>query len=152
MRTIYQDIATRLHEAVPALRYIDLDTGQLEVQYGETQRPPVAYPCALVGINITSATDLYEGVQDCTATVIVRVAQDSPFRSAETAAHANNERRDIALAPYDLVAEVYKALQGWSTDRFMPLSRFAQAREANSKVFCSRIEFRTEFEDYSAEV
>lgn len=126
MKTIYTDIIKRLQEQCPFLRTIDLDTGQLEVGYGESKRPPVAYPCALITIDIDSSTDLTPYIQECRATIIVRYATD---KVTDTAAHSREDRRTLGLNPYEEVAEIYKALQGWSTEHFDPLSRTRQNKD-----------------------
>lgn len=126
MKTIYTDLITRLQAQCPFLRTIDLDMGQLEIPYGESKRPPLAYPCALITIDVERATDLTPYTQDCEATITIRYATD---RTTDTAAHINDRKRTAGLNPYEEVAEIYTALQGWSTEYFSPLSRTRQGKD-----------------------
>jgi hypothetical protein len=78
----------------------------------------------------------------------MRIA-DNP--SERTAANVNDEARQTALNPYDIVADVYKALQGFETDEFYALSRTRQYKENRSDgLFVYRIDFKTEFYDETA--
>lgn len=145
MKTIYNQVAERLKSQVPALRWIDLDTGQLET----AERPPVAFPCALITISVEGTTDFTETVQECTGTVRVRLAFDQPMKTDQA---TPVQHRNVALQPYDLIAGVHKALQGFSTPSFDPLSRTRQNKE-NSRhgLFVYSIDYRVVFEDETAE-
>lgn len=145
MKTIYNDIIKRLQERCTFLRTIDLDTGQLEVGYGESKRPSVAYPCALITIDIDSVTDITPYLQECRATITIRYATD---KVGDTAAHVNEGRRTLALHPYEEVAEIYKALQGWSTEHFDALSRNRQVNDRwRSGIFEHTQRYTTSFID-----
>lgn len=145
MKIIYTSILTRLKETVPALKWIDWDTAQLDVQ---TDRPSVKFPCALISIGINRAKDITETIQDCEAQVTVRLAFD---RMERTNSEAADEIRENALQPYDVISDVYAALQGFETPHFHALSRTSQAKENNRLgLFVYRITFKTDFEDYTA--
>ena len=146
MKTIYSSILNRLRDKVPAIKWIDWDTAQLDVQ---TDRPAVRLPCALISINIPGAKDLTETIQDCTAQVVIRLAFD---RMERTNSEAPPEAREQALQPYDVIADTYAALQGFETPHFHALSRTSQAKENNRLgLFVYRISFKTDFEDDTAE-
>lgn len=145
MKTIYTDIIARLKDQCTFLRTIDLDMGQLEVPYGEIKRPPIAYPCVLVTIEVERATDLTPYIQECQATITIRYATD---RTTDTAAHINDQRRTAGLNPYEEVAEIYTALQGWSTEHFSPLSRTRQGKDRTpAGVFGYTQRYSTSFID-----
>lgn len=144
MKTIYNDILSRLKKQVPAIKWIDFDTGQLE----SIERPAVAFPCALISISISGANDITDHLQNCKGRIKVRLAFDQQMRT-EASAPANV--RDTSLQPYDVIADVYRALQGFATIHFDPLSRVRQDKE-NSRhgLFIYFIEFNVEFEDQTA--
>lgn len=146
MKTIYSSILARLQDKVPALRWIDWDTAQLDVQ---TDRPSVKLPCALISIGINRAKDITETIQDCEAQVTVRLAFD---RMERTNSEAAPEVREEKMLPYDVISDVYAALQGFETQSFHALSRTSQAKENNRLgLFVYRISFKTDFEDDTAE-
>ncbi|MDR1917016.1 MAG: hypothetical protein LBQ58_10630 [Synergistaceae bacterium] len=148
MRTIYSSLVARLKEKVPALRWIDFDFGQLE-QASAGQNPPVAYPCALVSIAIPRCHDLTETIQTCEARITLRLAFN-PLASGRTAANAPGDVREQALSPYDTIADVYAALQGFENGHFNALSRVSQEKESRNDIFIYRMVFRCEFEDETA--
>lgn len=147
MKTIYTAVMARLKEQVPELKWIDLDTGQLEVR---TERPALAYPAALIGITIQPKRNLTDKIQDCEATIIVRLAFDNlPGR---TAANAPDAAREKSLSVYDTIADVYTTLQGFDTNNFDSLYRVRQMKENSvNGLFQYRIEFKTVFEDDTAD-
>lgn len=145
MRTIYTAVMAQIKEKVPAIRWIDWDKGQLKAK----DRPPVALPCALISVHIAGANDITPTVQQCNAVVRIRLAFDQPMQTeSETPAiHLNK-----GLEPYDIISDVYKALQGFSTPNFDPLSRVKQMEETNQHgLFTYIIDFKTDFEDNTAE-
>lgn len=151
MKTIYTAVIARLTEKVPTLRWVDMDKGQLK-DTGDGQKPPVAYPCALISIAIPKSKDITDTTQDCTGTIGVLLAFD-PFTMNRTAAQVEEAVRDQHLEPYEVIADTYAALQGWGTDNFNPLSRTSQGEDksTNKKLFSYKINFSTQFEDETAE-
>jgi len=147
MKTIYTAVMAQLKEEVPALKWIDLDAGQIDRQ---TERPAVAFPCAVTGIAVNNCEDLYGRAQLCRATVSVRIAQNPP--TGRTNSEAGGNVRESALERYDLIDEVFKALQGFGGPEFNPLSRMRQTIERRTDgLFVCRMEFATEFKDLTAE-
>lgn len=145
MKTIYTAIIARLQAEVPALKWIDMDMGQLDT----AERPAVAWPCALVGIRIPKASSITDMEQDCTAKVSIALGFDKPGQTSANAAEAN---RTAGLAVYDVIADVYKALQGWGTENFDSLDRTSQGDEkTRNGTFKYRIDFATQFIDATAE-
>lgn len=72
MKALYLRLLALLG-AVTQLRYIDLDKGQLD--YYE-QRPSVAFPCALIRIDLPRITAIGKGVQRFDVQVTIRLAFD----------------------------------------------------------------------------
>lgn len=146
MKVIYSAVMARIKEKVPAIKWIDWDTAQLEAN---TERPAVRFPCALITISIPQAKDITETIQDCTTHVVVRLAFDPMERTNSEAAP---EVREEKMLPYDVISDVYAALQGFETQSFHGLSRTSQAKENNRNgLFIYRITFKTDFEDDTAE-
>lgn len=148
MKTIYIPIKNRLKEKVPVL-YIDLEKGQLK-KIGKDQRPDVKLPCALISITLPKCEDIEDTIQDCEATITVRLAFD-PNTINRTSSEVEDSVLEQHLEPYDLIADVYSALQGFETDEFDQISRRSQGEEANDKLFVYKQVFKTKFEDVSAE-
>ena len=159
MKTIYTAITARLKEKVPAIRWIDFDKGQLD----STTRPSVAFPCALLTIAVDNASSITDYIQNCRGRVRVRLAFDQQMKTDSASWSLSGGRAepkpeaevpailDKALEPYDVIAEVYAALQGFGTENFDALSRVRQSME-NSRhgLFVYFIEFSVEFEDETA--
>lgn len=145
MKTIYNAVLQRIEEKVPAIKWIDLDCGQLETN----ERPPVAFPCALVGIAITEANSITDTLQECKARISIRLAFDHIGRTANNTPTIEREK---SLQIYDVIAEVYKALQGFYTPHFDSLHRTRQDKEKSRHgYFQYRIDFVCEFEDMTGE-
>lgn len=151
MKTIYNDILTQITPLLQdhTLRWFDYDKGQLKKK-DATGRYPVAYPCALISINIGNTTATGDKTQDCRATVSVTLAFD-PLSYGCTAANAPEEIKEQGLEPYEVIAKVYKNLQGYGTDNFDCLNRQSQGEVSHSDLFLYRIVFTCDFEDITAE-
>lgn len=145
MKTIYTAVMTKLTE-VSELKWIDLDTGQLD----ERERAPVSFPCAIILIEIPGCKSLSDKTQDCKATITVRLAwSNTPIRTSSKAPEAV---RNDNLEVYDTISNVYACLQGFDTTSFNALSRTSQGKENRSDgLFVYKIVFECEFEDNSAE-
>ena len=145
MKAIYTAIAKHLSEECPFLRLIDIDRGQLNTLYGESSRPMVAFPCLLIRISTRRALDITPYEQECEATISLSYATD---RVTETAQHINSTRQMEGLKPYDELAEIYKALQGWDADgAIAPLSCSSEEPlEIQPGIFAERFNFDTRFQ------
>lgn len=151
MKTIYNALVGKLLPFLQnnTLRWMDWDKGQLKKK-NDTGRYPVAYPCALVRIAIPKAEDVTDTIQDCVGTITITLAFD-PLGMGRTAANAPEEVREQGLEPYDVIADVYKLLQGFGTDEFSPLSRKSAGELTHPDLFVYQIVFNTEFVDNTAE-
>lgn len=143
MKIIYSKLLELLSE-IPTLKWIDLDKGQLDL----TDRPPVAFPCALIEIDLPRCEDLGAKKQHCNASFTIRLGFNV---LGETSAVTPGARRDAALNYFDLVDEVYAKLQGYGNTQLSPFSRkrISNERRADGlKVIV--MTFETEFNDFSA--
>jgi hypothetical protein len=144
MKSVYTAVLDRLTEKVPALKWIEMDMGQLS-----QAKPSVTFPCALVGIKLPKCKSITDTLQDCNAIISIRLAFDTQMR---TSAATPGESRTASLAVYDTIADVYAALQGWGTQYFNTLDRASQGDEpAKNGLFIYKMEFSTMFEDATAE-
>lgn len=143
MKTIYLEIKEQLLRAAPTLRQVSMNVGQLSVGYSESSRPPLAYPSVLIDIDITQASDVTTHTQLCSGRVTLTIVTDI----------VNNIDDERATAPYDLVAEVYRALQGYNTEHISPLSRKSARRRTPSggrALFEYEMIYEVEFMDETA--
>ena len=148
MKILYKTISAQLALAVPALAWIDYDRGQMNVSQGE--RPALKFPCALLRFEVPSAKDVTDTLQDAEARITVRLLFET-FK-AQTAVAFGDSKMDEALEPYDLIADVYKALQGFETKDFNALSRRSSSDEKRTDgYFAYQHIFNCTFEDATAE-
>jgi hypothetical protein len=122
MKAIYQKITTKL-KTIAALKWIDSDEGQLD--YFET-RPPVAFPCALLDIELIECADHSDKLQMVTARVTLRLAFE-PLGQTNTAAPVSVQNK--ALEKWDTVDAVFNELQGWYDSEVAEFSRRSQTTE-----------------------
>lgn len=123
MKTIYLSIVNQLKTKVPALRWIDADLGQLD--FYET-RPPVAFPCALIDIELPTCTERAYALQECDAQITIRLAFEPLGTSSAAAPEAAQTK---ALAMWETISAVFDNLQGFETTEFSPLTRISQTNE-----------------------
>ena len=143
MKELYEAILARLQDQAPELKYIDLDKGQLEFE-----KPPVVYPCALIGIQLPNIEQLSRYKQRCSALVTIRLATD---KVAATASSTPAAQRLEALAYFDLETKVFKALQGFKTANLhSELERQTVREERRPGLKVIAVPYSTEyFEDIS---
>lgn len=137
----------RIKTAVPEIRWIDQDLGQLE--YYE-QRPAVSFPCVLIDFNSTTFDQESQLVQWGNVSIELRLAFP-PFSSANNVAPAAT--KENALKYYELEQKLFVALHGWQPDSGIcqPLTRISAATEKREDPFRVRsLMFTTAYEDDSA--
>ena len=140
MKTILSAVIKQLRADCPFLKTIEADLGQLDVRYGETSRPPVAYPCVVVSMAVTGRVDVTPKLQECDAVITVTYATDRVGLTG-----------DKTLLPYDEASEVYAALQGFGTREFEPLSRKSGSADGSKPgLFRYRWTFATSYVDETA--
>lgn len=121
MKQIYKPVLEQLKTNVPELKWIDLDTDQLS----SSQRPKVAFPCALIGIELPGCQSLSDTDQKCNALVTVKLAFDT---MGATNSAAEETIQNKSLEVYDIIEKVHNMLQGFETADFEPLSRTRQGK------------------------
>lgn len=142
MEALYQQLLTLLSD-IPELKWIDLNVGQLT-----EENPPVAFPCALIDIEMPQCTDIETTMQQVAGTFKITLA----FKAyGETNNKTETTMRSNALAYFKTTNLVYRKLQGFGNENFYPFSRTAQNPEnlrPGLKVVAMR--FETSWHDYSA--
>lgn len=141
--TLFLAIQTQLADLVPAVKWIDQDLGQLELE-----RPPVNYPCLLVDFDEFKYDDAGEAIQFAEGFVSIRLA----FQAwSNTNSVTPSQWKEKGLSFYDIEWAVYKALHGWKPEKYgylMRVSANTEQREDNLRVRVLR--FSINFEDFSA--
>lgn len=138
-KQITLEIFNRLETEVPALRWIDLESGQLD----SPARPAVAFPACLIELSYPRCEDVSQYGQNVSATVTLRLV----FMPGGATNHRSPVQED-GLNALETVEAVHHALQGWGTNA---LSNFARTTAAPEKrrdglqVF--RITYETSFQE-----
>lgn len=150
---LFLDLSLYLKTAVPELRWIDQDFGQLE--HFEI-RPEVSFPCAL--IDFVSAS--YSGLANLSQVGDVAINIRLGFAPFSQSYHgAPMDVKEKALEFYNLEQKVYQALQGWSpekegeqyTQAFIRQSAMTEQRDGDRIGMRVRVlTFVTQLEDHSA--
>lgn len=146
MKQIITDIQNRLISQVPALKYIDLDWGQLDYYF---PHPPVQWPCALIGITQGTFSNIAHRGQLGLLTVVISVAD---LRISNSSGKAPQNQKDKALAIFDIMQDVYEALQGWTggSDYSGLIRAGYTQRQREDQVKIHQVIFTTEWKDTSA--
>ena len=153
--TLLIALQDRLKAKVPAIRWIDQDTGQLEVQ---AERPPVSFPCVLIDFENFLFEDAGEAIQFASGTVLLRLAWP-PFSQTNNVTPA--EWKEKGLAYYDIEWAIYKALHGWKPGATTPLpegGRYGYMMRVSSEtekrdmdiLRVRALRYSITFEDYNA--
>ena len=125
-KELFIAVCDRLKEAVPELRWIDADEGQLNV----SERPPVAVPCCLVEMSYPQCENHTAGTQRVRVQFALRVAFNC---CAATNAAAPVAVREQALQRLDTLQRIHEALQWWSYGhRINPVRRVRVTPERRS--------------------
>ena len=103
-------IYKKLKEEVTSLRWVDLDSNQLNVQ----ERPPVAFPCCLIELSYPQCQTLTSVDQRVRVQFTLRIAFDEVGST-----HSNTPENVLekSLARYDVLNDIHKALQWWDGDK-----------------------------------
>lgn len=146
MKQLLTDLQNRIIAEVPALRYVDIDWGQLSYYF---PHPPIQWPCALIDITNVQWSNVLKNGQLGMATIQISVAD---LRLTNTSGKAPQGQKDNALAIWDILNKVYVALQGWAGDKsYAGLMRTANSqtrREDGVRIY--QITFTTEIKDNAA--
>jgi hypothetical protein len=144
---LYVDLSTHLKAAVPKLKWIDMDFGQLEhFEY----KPEVAFPCSLVDFlaaNYSNTSNL-----DQIGDVLVQIRLGfAPFSQSHQTAPLNVKEK--ALEYFTIEQEIYQAIQGWQnsfTDPFIRVSAATDSRFEEIGLRVRLLTFSTSYHDESA--
>jgi hypothetical protein len=129
MKNVFKEIQTKIAAAVPAIRWVDFNLGQLN-----EEKPPVSWPCLLVGFGSASYSRL--GPTQDVGELNVEITLGFLLRERTHSKNTENYR-DEALAHLDTVDAVIVALKGLSGDTFtdMQLVSTANDQRADYRVY-----------------
>lgn len=133
---------------VTALKFIDLDTGQLEYKESD-MRPSVLLPCALFDFVDDKLESLSYGAQEGEAILEVRIGVD-PYTHATQ--YFTDTQKANALQFFEIENLVNLALHGWCNSQyFSPLQRISMHTEKrNDKLRVRVLRYRFNYLDNSA--
>lgn len=133
-----------IYNQLKKIRWADMDKGQLE--FYET-RPAVAFPCALIKVEISKTENLGNNIQRCYGRGTIRLAFDYV---GETSAKTPEALRLQSLEYFELLKAVYLAVQGKTggTGKFDRVSAVEENRPDGLKVL--NMPFTTVWLDKSA--
>lgn len=139
-KDILENINDYLGQGIQEFRWVDFDTGQLEIQ----PRPPLVFPCCLVDIAYPKCDDKEDKDQLVNANITLRIAYEPQGNT-----HNNSPVRTSALKYVDTVEKVHTLLQGWhNSGAFSTLSRTSAYREKRRDgLVVYRIVYKTTFVD-----
>ena len=115
MESIFHEIKAAIKANAPEIKWIDLDEGQLE----HFDKPPVDYPCLLVGFpqaNYSNTGDMQTA--DLSITIKLAFKIWEKFNAAVPLAN-----QPTAFAHFDIIRKVNKALHGLPGDDRTELMR-----------------------------
>lgn len=130
MKELFIAIQEHLIAAVPELKMIDFDLGQLEVE----PLPSLSYPAALISFVDSDFLDLGAGKQQADVNINISFI----FRTFErTHSIAKTQYRAVGLKHLDIVDKAKWALHGLTGDNFNPISHrsFATTSRADLRVY-----------------
>lgn len=120
---LFLDLSEHIKTAVPEIRWIDQDFGQLEqFEY----RPAVSFPCCLVDFPLANYSNNAELAQIGDITVQLRLGF-APFDKSHVGAPTTVRER--AVDYYAIEQKVVEAVQGWFTAYTQPLIRINAGTE-----------------------
>ena len=108
MKKLYNKLFELLKE-IPEIKYIDLNFGQIM-----EEKPPLAYPAILIGININSTDTFQDIFQQINAEFTLTLVA----RAGDTNSLTEDNRREQALAYLDLSEKIYNKMQGYEDNHF----------------------------------
>ncbi len=106
LETLFADLQDRLAAAVPDLKYVDFNWGQMD-----DEQPPVKFPCALFDLRACNFTDKGNGEQVGIADIEIAVF-DLNTTNSSAAAPAN--QKATAMRALLLCNAIQSALHKWA--------------------------------------
>jgi hypothetical protein len=117
MEEIFTEILEKLTTTMPELKWIDLQKGQMKYE-----KPPVAFPAALIKVTIPKSDNITKKLQIVDAIVEVSFCFDFIGKTNNKMLAA---QRTKSLAYLRTVDKGHKNLQGFETEYFSNLSRIS---------------------------
>jgi len=142
---IFKAISARILSEVPAIKYVDMDLGQLE---GNSIRVAVAFPCALIKFQAWSFTNLGTNSQVGEGNVVIKLGF-AQFSKSDN--YTDPLWVEFALEYYELEWAINKALHGWSPEQFagMLTRTAADSQNLPNAIMANPVVYRLEIEDHS---
>lgn len=117
MKTIYRSLYKKIAET-HLVNWIDIEKGQLK---NYNTLPPVDFPCVLLNAYLPTCEDINTTEQLCTVHIEVTVVFETLPDQTDT--YTPEEAFELSIKKQDIIDDIHKALQGFSTDELSPLSR-----------------------------
>lgn len=149
LANIFLAIQGQLQAQCPELKFIDLDTGQLEYKDAQ-ERPAILLPCALFDFTDVRFTDASDGVQVAEdSTLQIRLGID-PFTQATH--YFTQTQIANAINFFNIEHRVNLALHTWCDEvNFGPLSRTnLKSERRTDKLRVRVITYKFGYMDYTA--
>ncbi|WP_404812756.1 hypothetical protein ACIRNY_05140 [Capnocytophaga canimorsus] len=139
MKQLYITLIELLKE-IPEIKWADLDMGQMQ-----EEMPPVAFPCVLIGIDLSKIEtidfDLQHVQANFSITLHAKILSD-------TNANAPEKVRLQGLAYLDLVDKITAKLQGYSDAYFYEFERVSvQSQNIRQGIQSTVLRFETSFRE-----
>lgn len=149
LANIFLAIQGRLVEQCPEIKFIDLDTGQLEYKDAK-ERPAILLPCLLLDFTDIRFTDASEGVQVAEGSKFQARLGVDPFTMATH--YLTQTQIANAINFFNIEHRVNLALHTWCDGiYFGPLSRIRLSTEKrNDGLRVRNIEYEFGYMDYTA--
>jgi hypothetical protein len=143
---LLQSLIDRISTAVPEIRYIEQDLGQLE---NYQIRPPVSWPCCMIDIEEFIFSDAQNFFNQIGVGMVC-------FRVAHVKYTDSNNLtptliRENSLQYYETEHKLFKALHGWNPAGFSKfLRRVSITEKRDDDIRVRIIKFATSYTDDSA--
>ena len=140
--TIIKDIVEAVAGALPQLKYVDKDWGQLNVE-----QPAVGWPCAVADIEAVEDSNLGCGWQLASATIEVTVANK---RTNSSSAHAPDDAKERSYLTLELCDAIHLRLQGFNGEHnpslYAPLTRTSFYKDTDGLGYeCYTMRYKTQY-------
>lgn len=143
---LYVDLSERLKAAVPKIKWVDMDFGQLEhFEY----KPEVAFPCSLIDFPAANYSNISNLDQIGEVLIQIRLGF-TPFSQSYQAAPLSVKEK--ALDYFTIEQEVFEAVQGWNNSFTQPFIRVNAVTDSRFEEMGLRVRlltFSTSYEDTS---
>jgi len=116
---LYKDVSDRLTEKVTALRWVDLEYGQLEIP---EETYPLQFPCALIDFPQMDFENELEGNQQASIMIQIRIGLDL-YEDFHVVDGVESPDLETALDRLKIITDVHKALHRFETDYATGLMR-----------------------------